>query len=323
MLIDASGARVMPEDGHPLRDLAPRDVVTKQMSRVMSRTGTDHLFLDARGLGAEVLLRRFPTIVATCRAHGIDPVVDPIPVTPAAHYASGGVRTDLNGRVASPRVRSPGCTPAARSRAPACTAPTGSRPTACSRGWSSPRASGMRCRRRCPTARAGRPRGPRPACCRPATLRDLTTTMTDGAGVLRSAASLEAAAKSLGELGRRRRRRRTRRHRAVGGDQRAPRRERAGRRRDDAPRDPRLPLARGLSRRRRGFSRPSRDSPDRRRHVVHRLPAGRVDDDAAAVSDSTRRVVADVVDRALAEDLGAADPRASAVDVTSTADDSP
>jgi L-aspartate oxidase len=45
---------------------------------------------------------RFPTILASCRAHGIDPVTEPIPVAPAAHYASGGVRTDLHGRTSVP-----------------------------------------------------------------------------------------------------------------------------------------------------------------------------------------------------------------------------
>jgi L-aspartate oxidase len=203
VLIDGNGVRVMPEDGHPLRDLAPRDVVTKQMSRVMSRTGTDHLFLDARGLGEEVLLRRFPTIVATCRSHGIDPVVDPIPVTPAAHYASGGVRTDLHGQVSSPLGPIPGLYACGEV---ACTGVHGANRLASNSlleglvfaariGDSLPLALAEQREALDPVGEAG----VLPA----ATMRDLTTTMTDGAGVLRSAASLEAAAKSLGELGRR------------------------------------------------------------------------------------------------------------------------
>jgi L-aspartate oxidase len=206
VLIDAGGARVMPEDGHPLRDLAPRDVVTKQMSRVMSRAGTDHLFLDARGLGADMLLGRFPTIVATCRSHGIDPVVDPIPVTPAAHYASGGVRTDAFGRVASPRGPVPGLYACGEV---ACTGVHGANRLA-----SNSLLEGLVFAARIgDVLPAGLPAQREPAepegtssavGVLPArTLRDLTTTMTDGAGVLRSAASLEAAAKSLGELGRR------------------------------------------------------------------------------------------------------------------------
>nr|MDT0666836.1 FAD-binding protein [Micromonospora sp. DSM 115978] len=101
VVVDAAGRRVMA-DVHPLADLAPRDVVAKQMSRVMAAQGVDHLFLDARHLGAETLLRRFPTITARCRDEGVDPVTMPIPVAPAAHYASGGVRTDVWGRTSVP-----------------------------------------------------------------------------------------------------------------------------------------------------------------------------------------------------------------------------
>ena len=56
----------------------------------------------ARHLGAEIWEHRFPTILASCREHGIDPVTELIPVVPAAHYASGGVRTDLHGRTSVP-----------------------------------------------------------------------------------------------------------------------------------------------------------------------------------------------------------------------------
>jgi L-aspartate oxidase len=101
LLVDASGARVMT-GVHPLADLAPRDVVAKQMARVMAEQGVDHLFLDARGLGADLLHRRFPTLVANCAEIGVDPVGDVVPVAPAAHYASGGVRTDLDGRTGVP-----------------------------------------------------------------------------------------------------------------------------------------------------------------------------------------------------------------------------
>ena len=60
------------------------------------------MYLDARHFGAPMWEQRFPTILAACRAHGIDPVTEPIPVAPAAHYASGGVRTDLRGRTTVP-----------------------------------------------------------------------------------------------------------------------------------------------------------------------------------------------------------------------------
>ena len=97
VLVDAAGARIMA-GVHPLADLAPRDVVAKQMARVMAERGVDHLYLDARALGADLLHRRFPTLVANCADIGVDPVHDLVPVAPAAHYASGGIRTDLDGR---------------------------------------------------------------------------------------------------------------------------------------------------------------------------------------------------------------------------------
>jgi L-aspartate oxidase len=101
VLIDVAGRRFMAGQ-HPLADLAPRDVVAKAIMRDMLASGTDHVFLDGRQLGAEVWEHRFPTILANCRSHGIDPVTEPIPVVPAAHYVSGGVRTDLHGRTSVP-----------------------------------------------------------------------------------------------------------------------------------------------------------------------------------------------------------------------------
>ena len=97
VLVDPSGASVM-EGVHPLGDLAPRDVVAKAMSIRMAELGVDHLLLDATGLGEATLLHRFPTIVARCRALGIDPAREPIPVAPGEHFACGGVWTDRNGR---------------------------------------------------------------------------------------------------------------------------------------------------------------------------------------------------------------------------------
>jgi L-aspartate oxidase len=97
VLVDGDGKPFM-QGAHELADLAPRDVVAKAILRVMQSEGTDHVWLDARGLGRDRLESRFPSIVARCRAAGIDPVYEPIPVVPAAHYASGGVRTDLVGR---------------------------------------------------------------------------------------------------------------------------------------------------------------------------------------------------------------------------------
>ncbi|HKB30843.1 MAG TPA: L-aspartate oxidase [Streptosporangiaceae bacterium] len=100
-LVDEAGTRFMA-GLHPLADLAPRDVVAKAIVTRMAATGTDHVYLDGRGLGRRTWERRFPTILASCRRHGIDPVADLVPVGPAAHYASGGVRTDGWGRTSVP-----------------------------------------------------------------------------------------------------------------------------------------------------------------------------------------------------------------------------
>ncbi|WP_406199899.1 L-aspartate oxidase [Kitasatospora sp. NBC_01560] len=100
-LVDADGVRFMVGQ-HELAELAPRDIVAKAITRQMQLHGTDHMYLDGRHFGAEMWEQRFPTILASCRAHGIDPVTEPIPVAPAAHYASGGIRTDLSGRTTVP-----------------------------------------------------------------------------------------------------------------------------------------------------------------------------------------------------------------------------
>jgi L-aspartate oxidase len=115
-LVDDEGDRIM-RGVHELADLAPRDVVAKAIMRRMMETGRPHMWLDARHLGAPASEashhgdraaseasvsrfweRRFPTILATARSHGVDPVNELIPVAPACHYASGGIRTDLWGR---------------------------------------------------------------------------------------------------------------------------------------------------------------------------------------------------------------------------------
>lgn len=98
VLFDGLGRRVMA-GVHPLEDLAPRDVVAAAISRRMAEAPGgvgDHVFLDATHLGEE-FYDRFPSITASCRAVGVDPARDRIPVAPAAHYACGGVPADLDG----------------------------------------------------------------------------------------------------------------------------------------------------------------------------------------------------------------------------------
>jgi L-aspartate oxidase len=106
-LVDWAGNRFM-QGQHELADLAPRDVVAKAITRRMQEEGKPHMWLDARHLGAAFWERRFPTILATARSHGIDPVTDLIPVAPACHYASGGVATDLWGRSTVPGLYATG-----------------------------------------------------------------------------------------------------------------------------------------------------------------------------------------------------------------------
>ncbi|MFG2490047.1 L-aspartate oxidase [Streptomyces caniferus] len=100
-LVDADGTRFMVGQ-HELAELAPRDIVAKAIMRRAHEQGVEHMYLDGRHFGAQMWETRFPTILAACRSHGIDPVTEPIPVAPAAHYASGGVRTDLRGRTTVP-----------------------------------------------------------------------------------------------------------------------------------------------------------------------------------------------------------------------------
>ncbi|RLE20846.1 MAG: L-aspartate oxidase [Actinobacteria bacterium] len=99
ILFDAAGERVMA-GVHPLEDLAPRDVVSAAISSRMAEAPggvDDHVYLDATHMG-ERFYERFPSITAACREIGLDPATDRIPVAPAAHYACGGIKADLDGR---------------------------------------------------------------------------------------------------------------------------------------------------------------------------------------------------------------------------------
>ncbi|MEW2476031.1 L-aspartate oxidase [Micromonospora gifhornensis] len=198
-LVDADGKRFMLGQ-HELAELAPRDVVAKGIHRVLLATGADHVYLDARHLGGDFLARRFPTIVASCLAIGVDPGVDLIPVAPAAHYASGGVRTDLHGRTSIPGLYACGEV--------ACTGVHGANRLA-----SNSLLEGLVFSRRIADhIAAGLPEQARPAetgawrggdgCVLPAAATPvLQRAMTRGAGVLRSSATLAGTAAELVELG--------------------------------------------------------------------------------------------------------------------------
>ena len=83
-------------------NLASRDEVSRVLAEHMVRRGGTHVWLDLRPIGQERLLRQFPSILERCRAWGVDPLIMPVPVAPAAHYWMGGVETDLQARTTVP-----------------------------------------------------------------------------------------------------------------------------------------------------------------------------------------------------------------------------
>jgi L-aspartate oxidase len=89
-------------------ELAPRDVVARAIVNEMGRTGSPHVLLDLRHLDPDFVRGRFPRIYETCWRYGVDITKQPAPVHPAAHYAMGGVRTDLEGRTGIPRLYAAG-----------------------------------------------------------------------------------------------------------------------------------------------------------------------------------------------------------------------
>ncbi|WP_430645698.1 L-aspartate oxidase [Agromyces sp. GXS1127] len=100
---DAGGRRFLL-DVDARGELAPRDVVARAVWRRMAQQGGEPVRLDATALGAEFLARRFPSLDRACRAAGFDWSREPVPIVPAAHYAMGGVVTDLDGRSSLPAL---------------------------------------------------------------------------------------------------------------------------------------------------------------------------------------------------------------------------
>ena len=96
-LVDATGRRFM-DDHHPDGSLAPRDVIARSITFEMIRTGAPSVFIDLSDLESGYVVERFPTIYRHCLDAGVDITREPIPVVPAAHYACGGLHTDLYGR---------------------------------------------------------------------------------------------------------------------------------------------------------------------------------------------------------------------------------
>jgi L-aspartate oxidase len=93
---------------HEMKDLAPRDVVSRSIVAEMRRTNSPHVWLDLTMKDADFIRHRFPRIYETCLAYGIDIAKVPVPVHPAAHYAMGGVRSDLEGQTTVPGLYAAG-----------------------------------------------------------------------------------------------------------------------------------------------------------------------------------------------------------------------
>jgi L-aspartate oxidase len=93
VLRDHAGRPVMA-GRHPLADLAPRDIVAREVEATMRRDRVSHVWLDATAIDAATLRQRFPTVIASCERIGVDIATQPVPVAPAEHFLCGGIRVD-------------------------------------------------------------------------------------------------------------------------------------------------------------------------------------------------------------------------------------
>jgi L-aspartate oxidase len=204
ILRDEHGVPFMPGE-HPLADLAPRDIVAKAISRRLNDRDLEHLWLDATTI--DDFPARFPTIWEACRAVGLDPTRDWLPVAPAAHYLSGGVCTDLDGATTLPGLWACG--------EAACSGVHGANRLASNslleglvfaaraveaieRGKDTHDATGVLSRGISTDASLGSPEVKTVA--GPPIREELQRVMTRDAGVLRSGASLERAAAALAAM---------------------------------------------------------------------------------------------------------------------------
>ena len=97
VLLNQAGERFMPTYDDRA-ELAPRDIVARAIDDQLKQRGDDYVLLDTSHKPARDVEEHFPTIVAACRAHGLDMTRDPIPVVPSAHYQCGGIKTDRHAR---------------------------------------------------------------------------------------------------------------------------------------------------------------------------------------------------------------------------------
>ncbi|MGI6716596.1 MAG: L-aspartate oxidase [Eubacteriales bacterium] len=97
-ILKNSKGEAFMKDKHEMADLAPRDIVTREILKELKRTGDTYAFLDCSSMTREFFITRFPTIYHECLNRGINIPKDHIPVRPAQHYLMGGVKTDLDGQ---------------------------------------------------------------------------------------------------------------------------------------------------------------------------------------------------------------------------------
>jgi L-aspartate oxidase len=107
ILVNKQGQAFM-SDKHPLKDLAPRDIVARAIDREIKQTGEDNVYIDITKKSKDFLQNRFPHIFIKCLGLGIDMSKDPIPVVPAAHYQCGGILTNNKGQSSLPNLYSIG-----------------------------------------------------------------------------------------------------------------------------------------------------------------------------------------------------------------------
>jgi len=192
-LRNAGGERFMPRY-HDMGELAPRDVVSRAIIAEVRATGAGNVYLDVRHLGRDFLKQRFPRIYETCLRYGLDLAENMAPVLPAAHYAMGGVRTDLEGRTSLPRLYAAGEV--------ACTGVHGANRLASNsllEGLVFGERAGAAMRRHAgQTAARPRPAAPVRFPCAPAS--ELRRIASEACGIIRNGGELEAACNRLESL---------------------------------------------------------------------------------------------------------------------------
>ena len=149
ILRNSDGERFMERYAPTLKDLAPRDFVSRCMDQEIKEgrgcgPNKDYIVLDMTHLGADTIMKRLPSVLEIGHNFAnVDITQEPIPVVPTIHYQMGGVPTNVHGQVVAPKGGDPNAvvqrasTRSANAPASACTAPTGSAPIRCSTCWCS------------------------------------------------------------------------------------------------------------------------------------------------------------------------------------------